>query len=158
MEKELRRRQSILSVTGNGVLFLGMWSFLKVNLYFILGRSSLLRALADETMDEGTMLLISYIVSMIFVSVELFLRIRIRRSAIAESMGQKQKTGYIRLTIFLIILYSSSIIYSVFSLKINSANVWDQLASLMVDITSLVMMVELVSAARFIQRYQDYST
>ena len=158
MEKELRRRQSILSVTGNGVLFLGMWSFLKVNLYFILGRSSLLRDMADENIDEGTMLLILYIGSMIFASFELFLRICIRRSAIAESKGQKQKPGYIRLTIFLIILYSASIIYSVFSLKLNSANVWDQIASLMVDITSLLMMVELAGAARFIQRYQDYST
>lgn len=155
MDRELRRRQSILSVAANGVMFLGMWSFLKLNLYFLLGRDSILAGIElDESIDEGTVLLISYIVAMIFSSIELFLRIFIGRRALAESRDLKKRTGYIGIAIFLIIVYIAVIIFSFYSLELNNDIFLDQLASTLVDITSLFMMLELVTSAAAIRKIQ----
>ncbi|OON85953.1 hypothetical protein BXO88_10020 [Oribacterium sp. C9] len=156
MERELRRRQSMLAVAGNGVMFLGLWSFLKINLYFILGRSAILDDfLTDESIDESTMLLILYITSMALASIELFFRIRIGRNAIAESRNTKKPKRYIGMAMTLIVLYVISIIFTIFQLNFSNNNFWDQLASMIVDITSLVMLVELVSSASVLRKIKQ---
>lgn len=156
MEKELRRRQSILSVAANGVMFLGMWSFLKLNLYFLLGRNSILAGIElDESLDEGTVLLIIYIIAMSFSSIELFLRILMGRRALAESRDLKKRPGYIGIAVFLIIVYIAVIIFSFYSLELNNDSFIDQLASTLVDITSLFMMIELVTSAVAIRKIQQ---
>ncbi|ETP73299.1 hypothetical protein UYO_0765 [Lachnospiraceae bacterium JC7] len=156
MEKELRRHQSILSVTGNGVMFLGMWSFLKINLYFLLGRDALLSdILPDESLDESTFLLILYIFSMIIASIELFFRIRVGRGAIAEARDKEKPKRYIGMAMTLIILYMLSVILTFFGLDIYKDNFWDQIASMIVDITSLVMLIELVSSANILRRIKQ---
>ena len=156
MEREIRRRQSILSVTGNGVMFLGMWSFLKINLYFILGRGAILEdILTDESIDENTLLLIMYIISMILASLELFFRIRVGRGAIAESRDEKKPKRYIGLAMTLIILYVFSVIFTIFNLDFTKDSLWDQFASMIVDITSLVMLIELVSSASVLRKLKQ---
>ncbi|WP_036609740.1 hypothetical protein [Oribacterium sp. P6A1] len=156
MEREIRRRQSILSVTGNGVMFLGMWSFLKINLYFILGRNAILEdILEDQSIDENTLLLIMYIISMILASLELFFRIRVGRGAIAESRDEKKPKRYIGMAMTLIILYVFSVIFTVFNLDFTKDGLWDQLASMIVDITSLVMLIELVSSASVLRKIKQ---
>lgn len=153
MEKELRRRQSILSVTGNGVMFLGMWSFLKINLYFILGRSAFLEEIIqDESIDEGTLLLVMYIISMIIASLELFFRIRVGRGAIAEARDRNKPKRYIGMAMTLIILYAFAVIFTVLNLDFYKDTFWDQLASMIVDVTSLVMLIELVSSASVLRK------
>ena len=153
MEKELRRRQSILSVTGNGVMFLGMWSFLKINLYFILGRSAFLEEIIqDESIDEGTLLLVMYIISMIIASLELFFRIRVGRGAIAEARDRNKPKRYIGMAMTLIILYAFAVIFTVLNLDFYKDSFWDQLASMIVDVTSLVMLIELVSSASVLRK------
>lgn len=153
MEKELRRRQSILSVTGNGVMFLGMWSFLKINLYFILGRSAFLEEIIqDESIDEGTLLLVMYIISMIIASLEFFFRIRVGRGAIAEARDRNKPKRYIGMAMTLIILYAFYVIFTVLNLDFYKDSFWDQLASMIVDVTSLVMLIELVSSASVLRK------
>ena len=160
MEKELRRRQSILSITGLGVMAFGLWDFLKLHLYFLLGRSFLLKSVEIEsTISEKTVLIITYIVLLIVALTELLIRIYIGRGAVTESKdvlepGQK-KSHYLGLAIFVIIVNAFFLAFSIIDIDALRSNFLDHIASLIVDTTSLIMLFELVSSARKVRELRQ---
>ena len=150
MERELRRRRSILSITGMGVIALGLWSFIKLNLYFLAAQNATIEGLglADLSADERrTSFLFLYVVGLVLAVLELILRIYIGRSAIRDAKGAKKKSLYL---VFAAILASLSAIYlclDITSFDFHSNHVADSMASILVEITSLYIFIELLFAA-----------
>lgn len=147
MEKELRRRQSILSITGIGVMFFGLWNFIKLHLYFLLAKDTIIAGYDPSAgLSDRYVFRIAYVLCLILALISLGIRFRIGRSAIRESRGIPFRP-YFGLCIFLILLHAGTIVFEVLSLRVENTNVFDLIASLIVDITSLSMLIELTLSA-----------
>ena len=159
----IRRSQSTLVAVGTGIMLLGVWSAIKAYSYILLRRGSLIeevRSYAEEgtELTDGMLLAGVIVVFTIYVLIELGVRLFIGRSAIAEGKGHRSGKMYIPLTILLIIVTALIIFaegYSMVDGKPDS-NVTevDWATSLVIDITSLVMMIEMVVSAFRVKKYK----
>ena len=149
MEKELRRRQSILSTTGLGVIAFGLWSFLKMNLYFLLGADTMFNGVEiDPSISRRLVFVLSYILGLIIACVILFVHARIGRSAISEAKGVQKRYRYVGVSTALIVFYIASVVFTVITLDFKAPTFPDYIASILVDSTSVIMFTELVLSAR----------
>ena len=149
MEKELRRRQSILSTTGLGVIAFGLWTFLKMNLYFLLGADTMFNGVEiDPSMSRRLVFVLSYILGLIIACAILFVHTRIGRSAISEAKGIQKRYHYVGVCAALIVFYIASVAFTFATLDINAPTFPDYIVSILVDTTSAVMFFELVMSAR----------
>ena len=147
--RELRRRQSILSTTGLGVIAFGLWSFLKLNLYFLLGSDTLFGDIEfDPAFSRRVVLAASYVICMIVACIILLLHVRVGRGAIAEAKDGPKRYHYMGLAIGMAVFYIFSVALSLFTLDFDSSSFPDYLASILVDATSAIMLIELVASAR----------
>ena len=149
MEKELRRRQSILSTTGLGVIAFGLWSFLKFNLYFLLAGDTLYGDMEfDPVLDRKVIIALAYVVCMIIALIILLIHVKVGRNAIAEAKDGQKKYRYVGVCIAMIVFNIASITMTLFMLDLRSASFPDYIASIIVDTTLTIMLIELVAAAR----------
>lgn len=154
MGKEIRRNQSILSTTGRGVIFFGLWDIIKINLYFILGRDTLLAPVeADLTVNRSFLLTVVYVTVMIAACIFFLLRFYIGRCATREAKDNIKKP-YLGLVVFFIVFTVASMIVGITSVDTNGS-LLDQLASMLVDITSIVTFIELLTASRRLRNYRS---
>ncbi|MCR5503246.1 MAG: hypothetical protein K6F53_09570 [Lachnospiraceae bacterium] len=148
MEKEIRRRQSILSITGIGVIFFGLWNFIKINLYFFLAPDKVLAGYdPDSGVSEKLVFVLSYVFCIFVALIGLFIRLWIGRAAIREARDLPFRSGYPKLGIFLLILQFAFLVIDFVGLNLKTETVFDFIASLIVDLTSFFMLWELVSSA-----------
>ncbi len=147
MEKEIRRRRSILSITGIGVIFFGLWNLIKMHLIFLMGKNQLLNeaAAADENLSPTLILIIAYFLSLLLSLIDILVRLHIGRSAIKQSKGEP--SSCLGACIFLLIMYVFLIALGIIDLRVSDWNILDQIVSLIVDITSFIMLFELTFAS-----------
>jgi hypothetical protein len=148
MDKEIRRRQSILSITGQGVILFGLWGIVKLNLLFLLDKGYYFHAMGMSGAESyaNIALFALWCILMIFSIIGLLVRIYIGRAAIFEANYYHKKSFY-GLAVIMTILSTMSLITSIVTLSINE-HILDFIASILVDLTSLYMMIELISSTR----------
>ena len=152
MERELRKRQNILYITGQGVIAFGLWSLIKNNLYLFLSAEELFPE-TDEFSPKMqiAIILITFLILLFFSSLELLLRIYVGRSAMNEAKGLKFRKHYVGFSRFLIAFYVFSVAIEILEIILPGVDVNsfpERFASVIVDTTSLIMLIELVSAAK----------
>ncbi|MBE5844717.1 MAG: hypothetical protein E7302_11225 [Butyrivibrio sp.] len=156
MDKELRRRQSILGITGIGVIVFGFWSFIKIHLYFLVGREYLLsRPGYYGDPNPTALLIITYIILLIIAAFDLSMRIYIGRNAVFEANNYHRKTHYVGAAMILIFFTLLSIFLTIISIDPHDIDILDQIASFLVDITSVSMLFELVSSSLKIRKIRN---
>ncbi len=147
MEKEKRRRQSLVGITGIGVVIFGFWSFIKINLYFLLGRDHLISS--SEFLNESDpmeALKAAYIILLVVAIIDLLLRIYIGKNAIFEAKNYHRRSHYIGVAIMLILFSLLNLFTAIISIDLTSEDLPDQFASFIVELTSLSMLIELVKS------------
>ncbi len=148
LERELRRRQSILSTTGLGVIAFGLWTFIKPNMYFLLGGDKLSEGVEpDPVLSRGVLFAASYILCMIIACILLLIHVRVGRGAIAEAKDAQKRCRYLGLAIAMIVICIASVATDLFTLRNAGSSLPDYVASMLVDATQTVMYAELVASA-----------
>ncbi len=147
MEKEKRRRQSLVGITGIGVVIFGFWSFIKINLYFLLGRDHLISSFEflNES-DPMEALKAAYIILLVVAIIDLLLRIYIGKNAIFEAKNYHRRSHYVGVAIILILFSLLNLFTAIISIDLTSEDLPDQFASFIVELTSLSMLIELVKS------------
>lgn len=157
MEIELRKHQNNLIIVGTGIIILGFWSVAKSIMMFTIDNTSLEKIVKQVVMDSGTdsemasnltasdLMLIVTIITMVVTILELFVRVYIGKSAIAEGRGQKKGNLYVALAILLALMDGIILVLNVYSIlnteeaSLGTAmNVANDIVTIIVDLTCLI--------------------
>lgn len=166
----IRRAQDTLVNVGTGVILFGSWEVIKVMLTMIANRAKLLDYMKSniETVTDGpvfsdtALFLIFFSMAMVFYGFGLVSRIIIGRSAIAEGKGKKTGSVYLVLTAVMILIGVSSFWGDLLLLMGKNAGAVGEdlllkdvsIVSLFIELTSLVMLIEMAAAAIKVKRYK----
>ena len=159
MEKELRRKQVTLVTLGTGVILFGVWSVVKSLLYF---RTNLFKDL--DTQVEPELLpyikLVTVVIVALFVLADLGIRLKIGRRARAEGMGRRQKNGYLILAALIVLVNIIGDLLGVCYIVKNGVpeqSGLDYVVSVLVDLSSTILLAELIITALRVRKLRAMS-
>lgn len=136
MEQKLRKYQNILGISGIATIVFGVWGIIKTILFIVLDSYRV----DGSTIDIKAMYLQFIIWVIVYVVIDLFLRVFVGLSARGESKGKKQSILYL---IFAGILIAVSLFWIIRTfLLINEIDLMDILASVIIDLISLFALTE----------------
>ena len=148
METVLRRNRSLLNSIGAGIIAIGFWSIIKAILSILTNVAGARDSLAEFLAYWDSMAHIYVIFALLLVFI-LLLHLYVGLCARAEGQRGKQGALYIIVAAALALLYLGSVIFEVvyFEELIVDDTSFDTVVSLFMDITSLVILCELIVAA-----------
>lgn len=154
----IRKSQNTLIVVGMGTMLFSVWTVVKTLSSFLLLKDESVAVVKRTAGESGAALsdkLVFYVVlAGMVIAMILFLAARafVGMSAISEGRGLRRRNGYLILASIMIILNTASFVTSFFSTKdsqeplsVFSNNT--SLSALIIELTSLIMLVELVYSA-----------
>ena len=144
MEKQLRKKQNMLGISGIAVIVFGIWNIAKMVIYSIStpdGLSKLLGVSGNGPAENAARAILLGI--LIFIAlIDIGLRLLVGLSARAESKGKKKSIGYLIVAIFLALGSVISIFMTFGSFFANS--VFDTVISILVELTSLLVLCDVI--------------
>jgi hypothetical protein len=158
----LRRSQNTLIVVGSGTILFSVWTVVKtLGVLFLLKDESV--AVVKKAIDETGIILsdqqvfcivlvIMLVIMLLFLAVRTFIGL----SAISEGRGFRMRKGYLILAVIMIILSTAAAAINFFSARSQEYFVAfsnnDSLPAHIIELTSMIMLVELVFSAIRIRR------
>ena len=140
---EIRRHHNQLKITSNGIMILGLWSIFKT---FMLAISDNPSGIADTFKNTKGGIWVLAVAFFIVLLIDFRFRLIIWRGARKEAYGRDTNNRYLVLTIFLIILSIASIGSLIYTFIKGADDRMTTFASILVEVTSLAIMIELVSS------------
>ena len=168
--QNLRRYQSVLEVTGRGVIVFGVWSVLKGIMLLTLGAVGVdYYGLESSGPMSSAERIATYIGILIALAIDLLLRLYLGRSALAESGGKRKSYAYLVVAALFTVTSMTSVAYTAYSgfravarngasavvdalTVVDQPGLLDQFASLVLDFTSGVTTLRMVMAAVRVKR------
>ena len=158
----MRRSQNTLIVVGTGTILFSVWTVVKTLSSFVLLKDEVIASVRNTADDVGFILseqqlfYIVLVIMLIFLILFLAVRIYIGMSAISEGRGLRKSKGYLILVVIVIIINITTVAISLFSAKsqesLGALSKDTSLSSLVIELTSIVMAVEMVFAAVRLRR------
>jgi hypothetical protein len=145
MKLRLRRNQNYLVMIGTGVIIFGFWSVIKTIMLLILG-SQEVTGFSSSVQVYGMPIQTSYLVLILMLAAELAVRLYVGLSARAEGFGAKRGTVYVVFAVLLSLFHLAAIVANIGSQFRAYENPADAAVSLLMDLTSLVTLVELINS------------
>lgn len=144
MEKELRKQQNILGISGLAVIAFGLWSLLKMIVFAIATPGGFSEVIGIGTVEtDGELGLSVYVIAaVIALLVDFAVRFLIGFSARAESKGKKKSIFYLLAAGFLVLLSVMSIITTFTTLFVSS--LLGGVVAIIVELTSLFAYLEVI--------------
>ena len=143
-----RRYSDRLKVTANGIMYMGIWSFIKT----FMGILDEIKSDVMLSELEGTIAIIANAIVIMFIFLivlvlDLSLRFIIWRGALSEATTGKKKNAFVVSTVILM-CYGAYAIGAFFHLLITEKRVeGDDVIKLVFDVTSLVLLWWVLAAA-----------
>ena len=142
MQTELIKHRHTLAVVGMGAIAFGIWSLIKSILYFVLVEpifktiSSNYDDLSNSKYEAWVLVAITFALVVLFVLIDMLLRWKVGRKAMAVSRGEREPgVGFFILSSILLLMDMAELI-----------------STLLVDFTSVVMLIEMIVAAVMIRK------
>lgn len=153
----IRRSQNTLIVVGMGTILFSVWTVVKtLGSFFLLKDESVavVKKAAGESgvaLSDQQVFYVVLVVMVLFLILFLAARTFVGMSAISEGRGLRRRYGYLILASIMIILNIASFVTSFFSTRSQeSISVFTNdtsLSALIIELTSMIMLVELVYSA-----------
>lgn len=154
-EVKLRRYQNLLTISGLGVIAFSLWSIMKSFLFIFLRNEVFTEALKMKNVPDDFR--VRAILYSIFGSIILFdflLRLYVGLSARAEGFGKKKGYAYIVVAFLIAIASLFSIVMIFFDIRFTGVtSLMELIVSIIVEITSAVVMIELIAAAFTVKKH-----
>ena len=155
-------------IVGTGIIMFGAWAAIKVYSAILLAKDSTISQFRETMIDEtepisdSDLLIWIIIFATIYVLIELSVRVYVGRSAISEGRGTASGRLYLVLTFILILAALAAVLLDVLVVlndiagqsaegELTRQDAW---TSLVIDLTSLVMMVQMMISAFRIKKYK----
>lgn len=149
-----RRNSKTLVILGMGVIIFGFWSVIKVAAYTLMGiplfDATEMKDIGPEQMPFLMTLLV------IILTGDVIVRLIVGISARKEGLGRKVRSGYLILNVWLILfgLFTvGSVIREIFVLELSESPE-DYFTSLFLELSSLVITLEVFISALSVRRYK----
>lgn len=152
MQTELRKHQHTLIVYGTGTILFSLWSLVKSTILLAMDTSEgSLTALIKEAYDSPDrgigLMVIAVVVGMIYM-VDLVLRWTAGKNAREIGEGKKRiRPGFIISSLYILGIDSLELVTGLMMLARGEVDNFDRVLTILVDITSLVTVLEMVYAA-----------
>ena len=151
-----RRESSTLVVLGTGVMAFGLWSIIK-----LLGTFAFripLFTVSEEKELGSVGMIFAVIVAVIIVSVDVLLRIFVGIRARREGEGKKKAgKAYLVFLVLMIIVSVISVIVEIDAVLSAERDFFDSFANLIMELSSLVVSLEVFMAAIYVRRFRAKS-
>ena len=148
-----RRNSSTLVILGTGVIVFGFWGIIKLIAMFAFDMQ-VFHPEDLEQFDEFGRLILNVVVFVV-MAIDVILRLIVGLKAIREGRGKKTGIGYLIVTIWLI----SGSAYSIYALMLDLMNMkgafFDNYVSVFMELSSLVISLEVFIAAISVRRYRS---
>ncbi len=163
-QQRIRKAKDTLIIIGNGIMVFAVWTIMKTLGIMLATKQQIIEYIKNaygEEMGQVSDALVfgSFVFMMMFlILIGVLVRIYIGRSAIRQAKGKKKSSFYLVLTAVLILLGVMSIISSVqkwmsgYETQLAVEDI--SLASILIEVTSVVMFVELFVNAIKLRCYQ----
>ena len=153
-ERQLRKYQSMLAISGMGVVLFGAWSIAKTILMMVYAPDRLVDA---QVVDQaGFSRLVFNALMIAFLLPDLILRMYVGLSARAEAMGVRRGSGYIviawLMALFLIFTVVSSVALFILYGDFGFSSLFDEVAIDAVNATSASALIEVAVSARRVKK------
>ena len=145
MQRDLRRNENILSVSGVTMILFGVWTAIKLVLYFSLSEDGFRAIPKDAEGQLERLILIAILV--LFICISMSTRLCVGLSARAESMGRKKGYGYVVLAVLILVADILALGFSLAHIEENFDSWMDLIITLFVETTSMLTIAELIVAA-----------
>lgn len=145
MLRRLRRNQNYLIMIGSGVIMIGLWSVIKTICFLLLG-SGTAKAYFVEMAQAGVSGRGSILIMLLIVSVDLAVRFFVGLNAIREGYGERRGVLYVVLAVVLSLLSLATLVSSFTSHFQSYNSPLDAGVGLLLELTSLVTLLELVNS------------
>jgi len=153
MEVSLRRYQRMLINTGAGVIILGGWSLIKTFLQYFLNNEAYAQLIEgiEITEDIRFLRVLVFVIMFVLMLIDLLIRLFVGLSARSEGFGKKKRCIYIVIACILAVFQIISTIYSFRSISYLDNTIVDKIVAFLVDLTSLVVIIELIVSAIYVR-------
>ncbi len=157
----LRRQEDNLNVCGMGVIILGAWDVLKVIMQAFMEAKDIFQfdlEVTDEEKAVTLLVVIAIVAILILLSALIFLfHIYIGRNAMKNAKGQPYKKGYFVWAVILLVLSVLGMLTYVDEIK-ETENLETTIASIIVDLTTIYILVNLVMSTQKIKQIRAEQT
>ena len=145
MQRDLRRNENILAVSSLTMILFGVWTAIKLVLYFSLSEDGFRAIPKDAEGQLERLILIAILV--LFIGGSMTFRLIVGLSARAESMGRKKGYGYVVLAVLILAADILALGFSLAHIEENFDSWMDLIITLFVEATSMLTIAELIVAA-----------
>lgn len=155
MQSQLRRNQDTLVVVGTGIIAFGVWNILESVLLFVLVSSHLEVSMPPGyTLDQYSQMLVYSVVPM--TAVGLVMNLFVGLSARAEGLGRRRGKGLAYVFIAVVMALFGVVVVTLLGLAVflTEVPVMDCLIPIVMECTSIVVLVELVAASIRTKRFE----
>ena len=162
MQTELIKHRHTLAVVGMGAIAFGIWSLIKSILYFVLVEplsdiiNENLDSIIDSNFEALAALALSILIVGLFVLIDMLFRWKVGSRAMAISRGDKDPgVGFFILSSILLLMDMAELIMGALSIAgiiPSDEDITNQISTLLVDFTSVVMLIEMIVAAVMIRK------
>lgn len=162
MQTELIKHRHTLAVVGMGAIAFGIWSLIKSILYFVLVEplsdiiNENLDSIIDSNFEALAALALSILIVGLFVLIDMLFRWKVGSRAMAISRGDKDPgVGFFILSSILLLMDMAELIMGALSIAgiiPSDEDITNQISTLLVDFTSVVMLIEMLFAAVMIRK------
>lgn len=150
---EIRRNRGLLLTTANGILTFGIWSILKGIGITVTDLDNLTGDVIEAAGNDKVLGIGIFVFFLIIaILIDLWFRLLVWKKAKKEASGEGRSNLLIIVTVLMIIGSIVSIGFSAYSIVKLKKDFFQSLVSIVVDLTSGVLMIELLTAVFILRR------
>ena len=152
MQTELRKHQHTLITYGTGTILFGLWSLAKSVVYLVFDRSEeslsyMIEQLAPSE-ERGLMFVLAIsLVSSVFLLIDMLFRWVAGSSARKIGTGMKIKPSFVIASLYIVAVDGFEFVSGIQSILAGEFMQLDKILTLLVDITSFIIVVQMIYAA-----------
>ncbi|MBR4224227.1 MAG: hypothetical protein IKR73_05405 [Oscillospiraceae bacterium] len=151
-QRLLRKYSDTLMICGIGQIVYGVWSFiLSIMMLLTTDIKSMIEEMGNEDMSVAELYNFVFVFICVFIGLMLVLdmgsRLYIGLSARAESMGKPKGKAYIVLSCIVVLNYTVTLGLLYWDLHIEDADIITIIISIMIELTSMLIMIDLIRSA-----------
>ncbi len=152
--KRLRKYQDDLNVSGTGVVLMGAWSIIRIFIELFMGTDNRIDFDADDPIEMLGRIIVTFIIVSLLSFIILKVHLYIGLNAIRASKGMPFKKGYLKMTVFFLLLSIAGLVTYWDELK-DLNNIDTTIASMLVDLTTSYMFIMVINSTIKIRKLEQ---
>ncbi len=160
---DIRRYSNRLMVTGAGIMVLGVWSLVKTVMVAAFRTDDSLHVMFNEIMTETegdtykaiVVFIVAAAIVLVVATVILSFHFYVFVNASREGRGGKKKNLYLVVAGLMICVSVFSMVSLIINFRSGESGIFDTFVSLVLEVTSFILLVELMHAAVKVRKLTD---